>query len=153
MTRMLAPMLAVSDGSTGLAKAARAVWPGTRIQRCVVHAARQVRRYTTKSPKLECGRELLGIANRLTRARDEDATREWLVGYAQWCSDWSEFLKEFTVKDGRRVYTHERLRRAWGSLNRLVREGTLFTFIEMQREHGGCWDSTNLIRDEQLCMP
>lgn len=143
MMRTPAPMLVVSDGSTGLAKAARTVWPGTRIQRCVVHAARQVKRYTTKSPKLECGRELLGIANRLTRAKDEDAMREWLVDYAQWCSDWSEFLKEFTVKDGRRVYTHERLRRARGSLNRLVKEGTLFTFIEMQRERGGRWDSTN----------
>lgn len=143
MMRMPAPAMAVSDGSTGLAKAARAVWPNTKIQRCVVHAARQVKRYTTKSPKLECGRELLGIANRLTRAKDEDAMRRRLVDYAQWCADRSEFLKEFTVKDCRRVYTHERLRRARGSLNRLVREGTPFTFIEMQKEHGGHWDCTN----------
>ncbi|NGM17659.1 IS1249 family transposase [Eggerthellaceae bacterium zg-893] len=143
MTRMPAPMLAVSDGSAGLAKAARAVWPSTKIQRCVVHVSCQIKRCTTKNPKLECGRELLGIANRLARAKDEEAMRQWIVDYAQWCADWSEFLKESTVKDGRRVYTHERLRRARGSLNRLVKEGTLFTFIEMQKEHGGEWDSTN----------
>lgn len=53
------------------------------------------------------------------------------------------FLKEFTFKDGRRVYTHERLRRARRSLDRLVREGALFTFIEMQELYGGAWPSTN----------
>lgn len=107
-----------------------------------MHAARQVKRYTTKSPKLEYGRELLGIANRLTRAQDEDAMRQRLVDYAQWCANWSEFLKESTVKDGRRVYTNERLRRARGSLNHLVKEDTPFTFIEMQEERCGRWGCT-----------
>ncbi len=68
MMRIPAPMLAASDGSAGLAKATRAVWPNIRIQRCIVHVACQVKRYTIKSPKFEYDRELLGIANRLTRA-------------------------------------------------------------------------------------
>ena len=46
-------------------------------------------------------------------------------------------------KDGKKAYTHERLRKARRSLNGLVREGTLFTFVEMSQEHGGEWPSTN----------
>ena len=57
--------------------------------------------------------------------------------YSAWCTKWATFLKEFTVKDGRRVYTHERLREARRVLNKLVKDGTLFTFVEMQQEYGG----------------
>lgn len=143
MARMPAPKMVVSDGSPGLAKAASLVWKGTRIQRCTFHAASQVRRYTTSKPKLEAGIELLGIANRLMRARDPEAAAQWLADYNAWCVRWEDFLKEFTFKEGRRVYTHERLRRARKSLNKLVREGTLFTFIEMQEGYGGVWPATN----------
>ena len=143
MMRIPAPAMAVSDGSPGFAKAARAVWPGTRLQRCTFHAAKQVRRCTTLNPRLEAGRELLGIANRLCSVKDAGSAAEWLVGYNTWCTKWAGFLKEYTVKDGRRVYTHERLRKARHGLNKLVREGTLFTFVEMQLERGGEWPSTN----------
>ena len=70
MMRVPAPAMLVSDGSPGLAKAARAVWPGTRIQRCTFHAANQVKRCTTLNPRLDSGIELLGIANRLKDAKD-----------------------------------------------------------------------------------
>ncbi|MBR0404700.1 MAG: IS1249 family transposase [Eggerthellaceae bacterium] len=143
LARMPAPAMAVCDGSPGFAKAARAIWPGTRIQRCTFHAANQVRRYTTLNPRLEAGRELLGIANRLGAAKDADSATEWLLEYNAWCAKWTDFLKEHTVKDGKRVYTHERLRRARRSLNRLVKDGALFTFVEMQQELGGEWPSTN----------
>lgn len=52
-------------------------------------------------------------------------------------------LRPCTVKDGKRVYTHERLRRARRSLNRLVKDGALFMFVEAGWEHGGTWPSTN----------
>ena len=143
MARMPAPAMLVSDGSPGLAKAAAAVWPGTRIQRCTFHAANQVKRCTTLKPKLEAGVELLGIANGLKDARDAESATAWLLGYNAWCARWDGFLKEFTVKDGRKVWTHERLRKARRGLNRLVREGSLFAFVEMQLEHGGEWPSTN----------
>ena len=143
MMRMPAPSMLVSDGARGLAKAASAVWPATRIQRCTFHAASQVKRHTTLNPKLECGRELLGIANRLKDARDADAAAAWLADYSDWCTRWERFLREFTLKDGKRLYTHERLRRARRSLSKLVRSGQLFTFVEMGQERGGAWDSTN----------
>ena len=143
MVRMPAPAMLVSDGSPGLAKAARAVWPGTRVQRCTFHAANQVKRCTTLNPRLDAGMELLGIANRLKDAKDAESATAWLLEYNAWCVRWESFLKEFTIKDGKKVWTHERLRKARRGLNRLVKEGTLFTFVEMQQERGGEWPSTN----------
>lgn len=143
MARIPAPKTAVSDGSTGLAKAASLVWKGARIQRCVFHVASQIKRYTTLRPKLEAGAELLGIANRLAHIRDPASAARWLADYSAWCVRWEAFLKEFTLREGRRIHTRERLRRARKSLNKLVREGTLFTFVEMQELYGGAWPSTN----------
>lgn len=143
MARIPAPAMAVSDGSPGFAKAASIMWPAARIQRCAFHAAGQVRRCTTLRPKLEAGVELLGIANRLKDAKDADSAAAWLVEYNAWCARWESFLREFTIKDGRKLYAHERLRKARHGLNKLIRQGTLFTFVEMQQERGGTWPSTN----------
>ncbi len=143
MLRIPAPAMAVSDGSTGLAKAARAIWPKTCIQRCLFHVFESVKRCTTARPKLDCGRELYSLAKKLLKAKDADTAAAWLAEYAGWCSKWERFLQEFTLKDGHRQYTHERLRKARGILNRLVKEGTMFTFIELQESLGGIWESTN----------
>lgn len=67
----------------------------------------------------------------------------WLPEYSSWCSKRDGLLKEYTIKDGKRVCTHERLRKARRGLNKLVRNGTLFAFVEMQQEHGGEWPSAN----------
>ena len=143
MLRVPAPKMAVCDGSPGFAKAAAAVWPETRIQRCTFHVAAQVRRCTTLRPRLEAGIELLGIANKLADVRDADGATAWLLEYNAWCVKWESFLREYTFKEGRRVYAHERLRKARRILNKLVRDGTLFAFVEMGQEHGGAWPSTN----------
>lgn len=143
MLRIPAPKMAVSDGSPGFAAAVKAVWPNTRIQRRTFHAANQVKRCTTLKPRLEAGIELLGIANKLKDAKDAGSATAWLLEYNEWCTRWATFLKEHTVKDGKKACTHERLRKARRGLNRLVKEGTLFTFVEMQQEHGGEWPSTN----------
>ncbi len=143
MLRIPGPVMAVSDGSPGLAKAARAVWPRTRIQRCLFHVFESVKRCTTTRPKLDCGRELYSISKKLLKVKDADAAASWLAEYAGWCAEWERFLREFTLKDGKRQYTHERLRKARSILNRLVKEGTMFTFAELQEERGGAWEATN----------
>lgn len=143
MLKLAPPLMVVTDGGTGFKKAVRTIWPGTRVQRCLVHVKRQVVRKTTMNPKLDCGRELLDLAKRLSRIKDTDVAAAWMADYAQWCSKWERFLREFTLKDGRKQYVHERLRSARHSLNALVKDGTMFTFIEMAEEYGGRWDSTN----------
>ena len=143
LARIPEPTLAVSDGSGGFARAARIIWPGARVQRCTVHVARRVKEFTTLSPKLEAGRELLGLANALLKVRDADGAALWLASYAGWCAKWDGFLRESTVRDGRRQYVHEPLRRARRSLNAVIKDGTLFTFVELAQERGGIWPSTN----------
>ena len=137
------PTMAVTDGGSGFAKAARAIWPDTKIQRCLVHIKRQVVRKTTMNPRLEAGKQLLALARRLPKVGNGDEAAAWLADYAEWCSRWERFLREFTLKDGRRLYTHERLRSARHSLNALVKKGTMFTFVQLQDELGGRWESTN----------
>lgn len=143
MLKVAPPIMVVTDGGTGFKKAARVIWPSTRIQRCLVHVKRQIVRKTTYNPNLECGKELLKLAKALSQVKDADAAATWMADYASWCSKWERFLREFTLKDGKKNYVHERLRSARHSLNTLVREKTLFTFVEMTGERGGTWDSTN----------
>lgn len=143
MLRIPEPMMLVSDGSSGLAKAASIVWPNARIRRCAFHAASQVEWHATLRPKLECGQDLLGIANKLKDAKSAESAAVRLVEHSNRCTKRENFLREFTLKDGKRMYTHERLRKARRGLAKLVNDKTLFAFMDMQEEHGGIWDSTN----------
>lgn len=54
----------------------------------------------------------------------------WRERYLDWCGFWADFLEDTTLVDGRRVYTHERLRKARRSLSSLVSAGTLFTYLD-----------------------
>lgn len=143
MLRIPPPKMVVADGSSGFSKAAKAVWPTTRVQRCTFHAASRVKRRTTLRPRLEAGIELLGIANELSGAKDAEAAAAWLLEYGAWFARREPFLGELTFEDGKKACTHERLRKAGRTLNELVRDGTLFAFVEMGREHGGARPSAN----------
>lgn len=67
----------------------------------------------------------------------------WVERYLDWCGFWADFLEDRTVVDGRRVYTHERLRRARSSLSSLVSAGTLFTYLDPALAKAGPLPSTN----------
>lgn len=92
---------------------------------------------------LETGIVLLGIANELGKVEGAEGAATWLLEYSAWCTKWSSFLKEYTLKDGKKVYTHERLRKARRGLEKLVRVKAMLTFAGMQREHGGERPSTD----------
>ena len=81
------------------------------------HAFSQVKRYTTTRPKLQAGRELYLIARDLMGIETLHQAELWVERYLDWCGFWADFLEDRTVVDGRRVYTHERLRRARVSVN------------------------------------
>lgn len=138
-----APDVVVADGGTGFAGAVRRSWPGTRVQRCVFHAFCQVRRYTTSRPRLQAGVELYGLAGDLLHLETPRQAELWVERYLQWCGFWADFLEDTSVIDGRRVFTHERLRRARLSLSRLVSEGTLFTYLDPELTGAGPLPSTN----------
>lgn len=143
MSRIPAPTLLVCDGSSGLATAAKIAWPTTKIQRCLFHVSSQIKRYTTRRPILECGQELLGLANQLMRVKETNEAISWIKDYADWSDKWDSFLNEFTYKDGKKIFTHERLRKARSTVDRLLKEKTLFTFIQLKEDTGKDWPSMN----------
>lgn len=101
-----------------------------------------MKRETTARPKLDRGRELYDLAKKLLKARDADATIAWMVDYASWCAKWDGFLKELTIQEGKRLYSHKRLRKARRSLSRLIAENTLFAFVSLAEERGGKRNAT-----------
>lgn len=143
MSPIPAPEVVVTDGGSGFAKAVRETWPRTRVQRCAFHAFSQVKRYTTTRPKLQAGRELYLIARDLMGIETLHQAELWVERYLDWCGFWADFLEDRTVVDGRRVYTHERLRRARSSLSSLVSAGTLFTYLDPALAKAGPLPSTN----------
>ena len=106
-------------------------------------ALTQVKRYTTTRPKLQAGRELYLIARDLMGIETLHQAELWVERYLDWCGFWADFLEDRTVVDGRRVYTHERLRRARSSLSSLVSAGTLFTYLDPALAKAGPLPSTN----------
>lgn len=131
MAPIPAPDVVVTDGGSGFAKAVRETWPRTRVQRCTFHRAfSQAKRYTTTRPKLQAGRELYLVARDLMGIEMLHQAELWVERYLDWCGFWADFLEDRTVVDGRRVYAHERLRRARSSLSSLVSAGTLFTYLD-----------------------
>ena len=138
-----APSVVVSDGGSGFAKAVRRVWPETRVQRCVFHAFSQVKRYTTSRPRLQAGIELYGLAKDLMHLDALWQAELWVERFFQWCDFWNDFLEERSWQDGRFEYTHIRLRKASASLGRLVRQGTLVTYLDPELTLEGPLPRTN----------
>ena len=131
MARIAPPLMVVSDGGTGFEKARRSIWPDTEPQRCLFHAYNQVKRYTTMKPRLKAGAELLQIAEELMHVSDTEQAAGWLRRYFEWAQRWDSFLDEKSRDEhGRLAYTHERLRKARSSLNRLIDSNHLFTFLD-----------------------
>ena len=129
MAPIPAPDVVVCDGGTGFERARRCAWPRTRVQRCLFHAFCQVRRYTTSRPRLQAGRELYALALELMHLETLRQADRWVERYLQWCEFWADFLEGASYVDGRRQFTHDRLRKARSSLSRLVSQGTLFAYL------------------------
>jgi hypothetical protein len=143
MFRIAPPDVVLTDGGGGFEKARRTIWPDTRVQRCTFHAFEQVKRCTTTRPNLQAGVELYKIAKDLMHVEDLDGAALWLAGFANWCSCWDNFLKEKTVIDGKSQYKHERLRKARRGLEKLARQGTLFTYLDEALVKDGVIPATN----------
>lgn len=143
LARIAPPDVVVTDGGGGFEKARRAAWPSTRVQRCTFHAFEQVKRCTTTRPKTQAGVDLYAIAKGLLEVSDASGAAAWLARYAGWCAEYDVFLKEREVVDGRSRYRHERLRKARRGLDRLCRDGTLFTFADEALLAGGPVPATN----------
>ncbi|WP_162177000.1 transposase, partial [Bifidobacterium boum] len=95
-SRIPAPDVLVCDGLRGIEKACRRAWPGTRIQRCLVHVQRDSRRDLTSRPRLQAGRELKRLADTITGIHDTEQAAAWAVQLHEWHNRWRDMLAERT---------------------------------------------------------
>ena len=152
------PRVIVTDGGSGLMKALKTLWPEVKIQRCLVHIQRNVRTYLTLNPRLAAGKSLRRLSLDLTRIRTREAAAEWMAAFANWHAENRELLNERTYaahwagplpkwhrKSRPWWYTHERLRKAYESMNKAMKRGHLFTYLDPDLEGLGISATTNMI--------
>ncbi|QQU99117.1 IS1249 family transposase [Corynebacterium amycolatum] len=136
LERIEAPLIAVIDGGQGAYSAIKKCWPTTKIQRCLVHAQRTVRRHTTSNPRTDAGKTLYRLALKLTRITDLDQASTWVAHLHEFDHTYREWMNEkTTIKDPAtgaytKVYTHQRVRAAYQSLLSLHRRDLLFTYLQ-----------------------
>lgn len=91
-----------------------------------------MRRYTTTKPKTLAGKDLYRLAKDLFLVNTSDDACAWIDRLVTWRKVYNDFLQEMTTDEyGNQHSTHERLLKAENSLLRLIKQHTLFTFIEI----------------------
>ena len=107
------------------------------IQRCLVHAQRVIRRYTTARPRTDAGKAIYALALKLTRITTVHQALDWTLRLHDFGQVFNAFLNEKTpVPKERRTLnnqwecTHLRVRKAYNSLLHLSRKGWLFTYLQ-----------------------
>lgn len=144
MARIAPPDVLVCDGGGGVLKAAKAMWPDTRIQRCLFHVQANILEPAGRRPRLEAGGRLRRVALSLPRVGDAGGAAEWLVSYNRWEQDFASFLDEKSeYADGSVNDMHQRLVKARRMIRRRIREGQLFTFLDEGLASVGPVPSTN----------
>ena len=146
-SRIPAPDVLVTDGLHGVETACRETWPGTRIQRCLVHVQRNTRADLTSRPRLQAGRELKRLSDGLTGIHDAEAAVRWGEALNAWHLRWKGFIGERTFarddpsnpKASKQEWwwTHQELRRCYRRLEGLFRQGRLFAFLDPGLTAGG----------------
>lgn len=120
------------------------MWPNAKHQRCVFHAFCQVKRYTTSRPKTAAGIELYVLAKDMLKLQNMNEAYKWRDRFMQWIIKHKDFLSQMTADENGEIRpTHERLLKAEHSLLRLLRENTLFTYLNEELSTDTVLPSTN----------
>ena len=144
MKRIAEPKMVVSDGGTGFAKALKKIWPKAKHQRCVFHVFCQVKRYTTSRPNTMAGIELYSLSKDLLTIKNKQEAELWTNHFIKWIKKYQEFLSEMTIDErGKKRPTHERLLKAERSLLKLIKENTIFTYLDEELNAEFSAPSTN----------
>ena len=148
MNRLPAPMVVVTDGGAGVAKALCLTWPESRIQRCLFHIRANTITALTRKPKTVAGKALLALTNQLLTIKTPQEAANWIRLLHQWHQLYQDLINEKTYSTGpntktRWWWTHERLRRAYKRLERLSRTEHLFTYLEPEFANKNIDHTTN----------
>lgn len=125
-----APGVVVCDGGSGIAAALREQWPQTRTQRCIFHVQMNVRQHLTLKPRTTAGQRLLALSRQLSQVATIEDAIAWQQNLDRWWQAHGFLTKERTLfRNGQWGFTHDRLRKAWLLLRKLVRQDVLFTYL------------------------
>jgi len=100
----------VCDGRKGLIQS----FPDVPVQMCQYHQSAIIRRYLTRTPKLQSAKELMEVVVLM-----KQTDKESFIGALElWFKKWEKFLNERTVNplNKKSFYTHKKLRSAYRSL-------------------------------------
>ncbi|WP_167202829.1 hypothetical protein [Actinomyces respiraculi] len=89
--------LAGADGAGGALKALRSQWPGTPIQRCLVHVHRDTVRDLTLRPKTTPGKALLRRCRRLLSISTTEQAATWLTTLNDYGQQYKHWLNQRTT--------------------------------------------------------
>ena len=71
------------------------------------------------------------LAKDLLKIKDRDAADKWTDRFIAWMKKYNKFLSQMTCdEDGNKRPTHERLLKAQQSILKLLKEGTMFTYLD-----------------------
>ena len=133
MSRIEEPVMVVSDGGSGFNKALRKTWLHARHQRCLFHVFSQIKRYTTTRPKTLTGVELYTLSKDLLKLDTKEEAEKWTERFVEWMSKYNKFLSQMSRdENGNWRYTHERLLKAQRSIVRLIKENSMFIYLDEQ---------------------
>lgn len=137
LSKIAPPLCVVLDGGQGAYQAIKTCWPTTTIQRCLVHAQRVIRRYTTSKPRTPAGKTIYALALALTRIRTIDEAAQWTIRLHEFGQVYKTFLNQKTILPAEQrtlnrtwEWTHKRVRQAYNSLLHLVRHNWLFAYLQ-----------------------
>lgn len=149
------PAVVVCDGGPGIRAALRQHWPNTRIQRCLLHLQRNVRKYVTSRARTPAGRALWGLALQLTRVKTLEDAEAWSRLLLAWEGEFLQLTKQRTYRNDtpevpswvrpsqRWWFTHRRLRSGYFVFHRVITTGHLFTFLDPELRELAVPSTTN----------
>ena len=134
------PDLVATDGGAGAGKALGQIWPGTKVQRCLVHVHRNNLADLTRRPNTIPGRTLLTLSRRLLDISTRQEAAQWMGLLVEFHATYATYLTQRTYavdvpqwqrRPGRTWwYTHNRDRRVYQRLSTLAADGSLFAFLD-----------------------
>lgn len=100
----------IRDGRKGLFT----LFENIPVQMCQRHQIEITRRYLTRNPKLQVGKEFIYWRRIITHLSEN----EFMTAFKEWATKWTAFLNERTKNERtvRTHFTHKKPRSAWRSL-------------------------------------
>lgn len=131
-----APTVIICDGQKGMLLSIARNWPQTRIQRCLFHVWQNIRSKLSLNPQTEAGVDLLEHYRAIWRMTTFELAGQWEGVFYQMYEHHKSFLDERTysqtVVSGKRRwwYTHRNTRSAYRQIDKLLKQGQLFTHLD-----------------------